>query len=325
MTLKAVFLDYQSLSPNDLSLGELWNLPVEWVQHEYTNAEDTADRVSGFDIILTNKVVINTKTLRSNPSCKLIIILATGTNNVDLQTAKALNIPVCNIVAYSTEAVVQQTFSLLLALHSRLLDYDASVKKGDWCRSQFFGLLDHQIQEVYGKTIGIIGYGAIGKRVAEVAAAFGMKVMIAESFITSPENNNSDVTRHSLKEVYAQADVISVHCPLSEHSNNFIDAAAFKRMKDTAILLNMGRGGIVNEADLSKALKENHIKAAATDVLTQEPPEPNHVLLDATIPNLIVTPHVAWASVQARQALIGQVVEIIEALLNGSLVNQVNI
>lgn len=319
--LKATILDYQSLAPADLSMQALWALPIEWSLHDYTDAKDTLTRIKGQDIILTNKVVLDEAVLKANPGIKLIIILATGTNNVDLITARAMNIPVCNIIAYSTESVVQQTFACLLALQCRLLEYNAAVKQGRWCESQFFGLLEFPIREVAGKTLGIIGFGAIGRRVKTVAEALGMKVIVAQSLTPCPPQNE----RVSLQDLYRQADVISVHCPLSEWSKNLIDEAAFAQMKNSAILLNMGRGGIVNEQALATALRTGRIRAAATDVLTQEPPAKDHVLLDASIPNLIITPHTAWASQEARQELLDQVVNILQSFAQGQLINQVNV
>ncbi len=317
----ATILDYQSLAPEDLSMQALWALPITWALHDYTSKEDTRNRIQGVDIVLTNKVILDEALLRANPGIKLIIILATGTNNVDLKVAHEMGIPVCNIVAYSTESVVQQTFACLLALQSRLLEYDSAVKQGRWCESQFFGLLEFPIREVAGKTLGIIGFGAIGQRVKTVAEALGMKVIIAQSLGVTPPQNY----RVSLPELYKQADIISVHCPLSVLSQNLIDAAAFEQMKNTAILLNMGRGGIVNEHALANALKTGRIRAAATDVLTQEPPAKDHVLLDTSIPNLIITPHTAWASQEARQELLDQVVNILQSFPQGQLINQVKI
>lgn len=320
MMLNAVILDYQSLAPEDLEMDTLWSVPnIQWAKYDATAAADTAERMTGADIVLTNKVVLDKSLLEKNKQLKLIIILATGTNNVDMMTAKALGIRVCNIVAYSTESVVQHTFSTLLALQSRLLDYDSAVKKGDWSKSVFFGLLDYPIQEIAGKTLGIIGFGAIGRRVKAVAEAFGMNVIVAESLVPhdkkSPASGASSEGRTTLPTLYRQADVISIHSPLSPYSENLVDETAFAHMKKTAVLINVGRGGIVNEKALASALKSGQIKAAATDVLTQEPPAADHVLLDASIPNLIITPHTAWASQEARQALVGQVFDILSAFV----------
>ena len=308
---KAVILDYQSLAPTDLDLSALWAIEgIDWQRYDYSSAQQTGERIRGANIILSNKVCLDATLLQQNPQLELIIILATGTNNVDLKAAHALNIRVCNIVAYSTESVVQHTFASLLALQSRLLDYDKAVKAGQWSKSQSFALLDFPIAEIAGKTLGIIGFGAIGKRVKQVAEAFNMKVMVSESLVPGADK---DHTRSTLTELYHEADVISIHCPLSQYSENLIDAAAFKQMKPGAVLINVGRGGIVNEHALLEALEKGLIRGAATDVLTQEPPPENHILLHADIPNLIITPHTAWASREARQSLIQQVCEILTA------------
>lgn len=319
--LKATILDYQSLAPVDLQMQALWDLPVEWALHDTTKPEETAARIAGMDVVLTNKVVLDANLLRNNPSLKLVIILATGTNNVDLKVAKELGIPVCNIVAYSTESVVQQTFAMLLAIKSRLLEYSAAVKAGRWSESQFFGLLQYPISEVHGQTLGIIGFGAIGQRVKTVAEAFGMKVLVARS-LSSPDVPQEG--RVPLEQLYREADVVSIHCPLSPLSQNLVDENAFAQMKPNAIVLNLGRGGIVNEQALATALKTGQIAAAATDVLTQEPPAKDHLLLDPAIPNLLITPHTAWASREARQELLDQVVNILHSFDKGQLINQVN-
>lgn len=322
--MKACILDYQSLCPEDLNLQSLWDFTsggetVEWSLHDSTPATLTAERIQQQDIILTNKVVLDAALLETNPSIRCIIILATGTNNVDLVAAKRLGIIVCNIVAYSTESVVQQTFAMMLALKSQLLPFTQAVKQGDWCESQFFGLLDYQINEVAGTTLGIIGFGSIGQRIKIVAEAFGMQVLVAESLSGVAIDG-----RVSLTQLYAEADVISIHSPLTPESENLVTAQAFAQMKPSAILLNLGRGGIVNEKDLAAALISQQISGAATDVLTQEPPKPDHVLLDPTIPNLLIMPHTAWASRQARQQLVGQVLGILQSLNTKTIKNCVN-
>ncbi|NRB40362.1 MAG: D-2-hydroxyacid dehydrogenase [Pseudomonadales bacterium] len=310
----AVILDYQSLAPADLDLSSLWGLAgIHWQTFDSTPVDKTAQRIADVSIVLTNKVVLDANLLAKNPQLKLIIILATGTNNVDLQAAETLGIQVCNIVAYSAESVVQHTFASILALQSHLLDYDHAVKNGDWCKSPFFGLLNFPIAEIAGKTLGIIGYGTIGKRVKQVAEAFNMQVLVCKSIVPDAEKDDS---RTAINELYRQADILSIHSPLSPYSENLIDDAAFALMKPSSILINVGRGGIVNEQALVKALKAGQIKAAATDVLTTEPPSEDHILLDKSIPNLIITPHTAWASQEARQALLIQVGQILTAFLN---------
>lgn len=315
---KACILDFSSLASVDLDLSALNALPFEWTFYDSTPAEKTSDRIAGVDVILSNKVVINEALLKDNPQIKLIIILATGTNNVDLDAAKSLGVPVCNIVAYSTESVVQQTFAMMLSLRTHQRDYDNAISRGDWCKSSFFGLLDYPVSEVFGKTLGIIGYGAIGKRVKQVAEAFGMKVLVAESL-----SGEVKPARTALDDLYKAADVVSIHSPLTPESKNLVDVKAFALMKPTALLLNMGRGGIVNEQDLAEALKGGQIKAAAVDVLSEEPPRHDHILLDASIPNLLLAPHTAWASVEARQELLDQVVKMLQSFPNGPYMNRV--
>lgn len=318
--MKAVILDYQSLAPQDLNWQALQALPIEWTFYDYTSPADTHQRVQGMDIVLSNKVVLDEALLQANTHIKQIIILATGTNNVDLTAASRLGIPVSNIVAYSTESVVQHTFACLLSLMNRIHEYDKAAKEGYWSHSQTFTLLDFQIQELAGRTLGIIGYGAIGKRVKAVAEAFGMQVVIAESFV----GNAGQEGRIPLNTLLATSDVVSIHAPLSPLSRNLIDSKAISLMKKTAILLNMGRGGIVDESALLTALNAGVIKAAATDVLVQEPPALDDPLLQYNKPNLLVTPHVAWASQEARQNMLGQVESIIKGLFSQQRINPVN-
>lgn len=318
--MKAVILDYQSLAPSDLDQTALWALPFDWTVHEYSTAAQAEQRVQGMDIVLSNKVVLDKKLLQANPQIKLIIVLATGTNNVDLAAAQQLGIQVSNIVAYSTESVVQHTFACLLHLQNRLQAYATAVKQGLWSDSQSFTFLDYPIQELSGKTLGIIGYGAIGKRVQHVAEAFGMHVLISQSVVPG----KLQAGRTAFSEVLAQSDVLSLHAPLSPYTQNLIDDKALASMKKSAIVLNMARGGIVNEEALLAALEQGIIAAAATDVLSQEPPPVNHPLLRYAQTNLLITPHIAWASQQARQVLLQQVEAILQGFLNGQPINQVN-
>jgi glycerate dehydrogenase len=319
--MKAVILDYKTLSPEDLELSSLWDLPFEWTIHDTTTAGQTDERISEADVILTNKVVLDRDLLSANPQIKYVIIMATGTNNVDLEAASELGIPVSNIIGYSTESVAQHTFAALLSLKRKLTEYRISVNTGEWSASPFFCLPIHSIQDLSGETLGLIGYGAIGKRVKELAEAFGMKVLISESLV--PGSSKSD-ERVPLEKLYQESDVISLHCPLSNYSRNLIGEKQFSMMKSNAILLNMARGGIVNEADLFEALKNGSIAGSATDVMMEEPPSDDHILLKEELSNLLITPHVAWASRQARQNLVNQLAGLLESFLNGTVQNQVN-
>ncbi len=319
--MKAVVLDYKSLSPHDLYTNELFHLPFEWILHDTTNPDETSDRISCADIVLTNKVVLDEGLLQKHSHIKLVVILATGTNNVDLLAAKKLNIPVCNVVDYSTESVAQHTFACLLYLTRSLSQYDKSVRDQSWSESPFFCLLDYPIENLSGKTLGIIGYGEIGKRVQQLAEAFGMNILIAESVVPDRPPRTGRV---SLRYLFETSDVVSVHSPLSQYTENLINEEKLNLMKKSAILLNMGRGGIVNENDLLKALTEGKIKAAALDVLSIEPPAKNDELIQNQPSNLLITPHVAWASRQSRQKLVDQVVTILETFINGKILNRVN-
>ncbi|MCC5942564.1 MAG: D-2-hydroxyacid dehydrogenase [Balneolaceae bacterium] len=319
--MKAVILDYKSLSPHDLSTEQLFSFPFEWITYDTTKPGETSERIAGADVILTNKVVLDRDLLSQNPKIRLIVILATGTNNVDSIAAKELGIPVCNVVDYSTESVAQHTIACLLMLQRRLRDYDISVRNSSWAESPFFCLLDFTIEDLAGKTVGIIGYGAIGKRVHELAEAFRMNVIISESVVPgrSPQHG-----RVPLDELLSVSDVVSIHSPLSTHTENLINSEKLALMKSNSILINMGRGGIVNEDDLLTALLSETIQAAAIDVLSVEPPEKNHPLIVNQPRNLLITPHVAWASRQARQRLVDQVVSVLESFRTGNLKNRVN-
>ncbi len=322
--MKTVILDYASLAPEDLVVSPLWELPLQWQVYELTAAEEVDERIEGAHIVLTNKVVISESHLLKNPQLKLIIVMATGTNNVDLQAAAKHGVMVCNIVNYSTPAVVQHTFMLILALTGRLVDYHDDVRAGRWQNSAFFGLLDHQIQEIEGKVLGIVGYGAIGKRVASVADSFGLQVRVANSFSDHPVESvvegvvKSVVKRYPLNELLPQVDILSIHCPLTEATQNLIGPAELALMKPSACLINVGRGGIVDELALAQALKEGRLAGAGVDVLTQEPPVEGNPLLDENIPNVIITPHNAWGSQQARQRLVNQLLDILSAFCDGA-------
>jgi glycerate dehydrogenase len=316
--MRAVILDHATLAPSDLQLDSLWQLPVDWQVFDATASHETDARVRDADIVLTNKVVLDAQLLRGNPHIKLIVIMATGTNNVDLAVARELGIAVSNVVNYSTESVVQHTFALMLTLATRLLQYRADIADGRWRQSNLFGLLDHPVMELHGKTLGIVGYGTIGRRVADVARAFGMQVLIAQR-----EEKSVDETRVSLSELFARADIVSLHCPLTAENHRMIDAESMSRMKPQALFINVSRGGLVDEAALAAALKAGRIAGAGIDVLSEEPPINGNPLLEPDVPNIIVTPHSAWASREARQTLVQQVVAIIDAYLQGQRINAV--
>ncbi len=316
--MKAVFLDSQSL--DDLDLGPIADCVDELVSYPTTVPEQVADRIAGFDLVITNKVALDAELIRSAEALKLICVVATGVNNIDLDAASARGIVVCNSQGYGVHSVAQHVLGLMLALHTRLLDYDRAVKHGDWNRSSQFCLLDFPIVELNGRTLGIIGYGALGHEVARLAKCFGMQVLIA----ARPGSTDIPADRVALEELLTRADVVSLHCPLTEQTRNLIDDRALAKMKPGSFLINAARGGIVDEAALKDALCSGHLGGAASDVLSEEPPRSGNVLLDPAIPNLIVTPHSAWGSVQARTTIIDQTVENIRAFQQASPMRRVN-
>lgn len=319
--MNGVILDYQTLNPNELNMEELGSLPLQWTFHDKTSPEQLQERIQSANILLTNKVVINRRTIEENPQIKMILILATGTNNVDLEAAKEAGIPVSNISGYSTESVAQQVFASLLSLERNLYRYRLSMDAGEWSKSPFFCHQPYPIRDLSGLKMGLIGYGTIAQRVHELAEAFGMEVLISQSLVPS---NRAKEGRIPITDLLRESDVISLHCPLSEYSRNLLGKEEFGMMKDSAMLINMARGGIVDESALYHALKNKEIAGAVTDVLTTEPPPADHILLREPMHNLIITPHIAWASLQARQILVNQAVQVIESFLNGKMMNQVN-
>ena len=317
--MKAVFLDYESLDQHDLDLSALEASFDTLSLYPSTSQAQLLERVQHADVIISNKVIVDAATIQQCPNLKLILISATGTNNIDLIQARAQGIVVCNCQGYGTSAVAQHTLTLMLALATSLLQYDRAVQQGQWNKSPIFCLLDFPIVELEGKTLGILGYGELGQAVAKLAEAFGMKVLVG-----SMPNRPSDSTRIPFAELLPQVDFLSLHCPLTEDTRDLIDAKAFDAMKPSAFLINCARGGIVNEADLADALVQGKIAGAATDVLTVEPPKEGNVLLDSHLPNLIVTPHSAWGSVDARQRIVQQMVDNVTAFKAGQPIRQVN-
>ena len=317
--MKAVFLDYESLDQHDLDLSALEASFDTLSLYPSTSQAQLLERVQHADVIISNKVIVDAATIQQCLNLKLILISATGTNNIDLIQARAQGIVVCNCQGYGTSAVAQHTLTLMLALATSLLQYDRAVQQGQWNKSPIFCLLDFPIVELEGKTLGILGYGELGQAVAKLAEAFGMKVLVG-----SLPNRPSDSSRIPFAALLPQVDFLSLHCPLTEDTRDLIDAKAFDAMKPSAFLINCARGGIVNEQALADALTQGKIAGAATDVLTVEPPKEGNVLLDSHLPNLIVTPHSAWGSVDARQRIVQQMVENAEAFKAGQPIRQVN-
>lgn len=274
------------------------------------------ERCREADIVLTNKEVFDAATLAQLPRLRFISVLATGTNVVDLPAASRAGIVVSNVPSYSTDSVAQHVFSLLLELNNRTADNAAFTRSGGWSHSGQFSAPQHPITELSGKVFGIVGLGEIGRRVAQVADAFGMRVLAARSLRKDSDvSDASGVRRVPLSQLLAEADVVSLHCPLTEQTRGLIGAAELAQMKTTAILLNTGRGPLVDEQALADALARGAVRGAGLDVLSEEPPPPDHPLLSA--PNCLVTPHVAWASVEARQRLLEVSVRNVERFVQG--------
>lgn len=279
--------------------------------------EEVVGRIKDQDIVITNKVVLNESNLQYADNLQLICVAATGTNNIDLGYARSRNIPVTNVAGYSTQSVVQHTFAMLFYLLESLSYYDNYVKSGQYAQSQIFTHLNRPYWELAGKKWGIIGLGTIGSAVANIASAFSCQV---QYYSTSGKNNNASYTRVELDELLQSSDIISIHAPLNAQTYGLIGYEQIKMMQKHAFLLNLGRGGIVNERDLARALDEELIAGAGLDVLEKEPVDPENPLLKVQKKErLFITPHIAWASIEARKTLINQIAHNIEAFLNKTL------
>ena len=309
MTKRVVFLDRASLKAK---LHE-FAFPAEYIEHQKTDPGQIVARLSGAQIAIINKVPMRAETLRQLPQLKMIAVAATGYDVVDIPYCNEHGIAVANIRNYAVHTVPEHAFAMILALRRNLLSYRQDVEAGVWNRSEQFCFFTHDIGDLHGATLGIIGEGAIGQGTAAIGRAFGMRVLFADH----PPPKMQGVEFTPLDEVLAQSDVISLHCPLLPATRNLIDLDAFRKMKRNALLINTARGGLVDEAALIRALDEGLIAGAGFDVLTVEPPRDGHPLLDLRRPNFILTPHVAWASDGAMQFLADQLVENIDAWVAG--------
>jgi lactate dehydrogenase-like 2-hydroxyacid dehydrogenase len=301
-----VFLDARTVGPEP-DLSQFHKLGT-FVTYPETTLEQTAERLRGADVVITNKARITRDIIAACPDLKLICVAATGTNNVDMAAAQERGIPVKNVAGYSTDSVAQVTFGLLLSLLNSTHYYDRYVKSGAYSRETIFTHLARPFWELAGKRFGIIGLGAIGRQVAQVAVAFGCEVVyFSASGQTYPDVPYRAV---SLPELLGTSDVVSVHAPLTEKTNNLLTYSELCLMKPTAILLGLSRGGMVNEADLARALDEGKLAGAGMDVFGQEPPAPNHPYLMMQHPDrLLLAPHIAWSSLEARQRLMDAVAD----------------
>jgi glycerate dehydrogenase len=307
--MRVVFLDRASLK----ATMRAFTFPVQYIEHQKTAAAEIVARLKDADVAVTNKVPMRADTLSQLPQLKMIAVAATGYDVVDLAYCNAHGIAVANIRNYAVHTVPEHAFAMILALRRNLLSYRRDVEAGVWNQSEQFCFLTHEIGDLHGATLGIIGEGAIGQGTAAIGRAFGMQVLFADH----PPPKMAGVIFTPLDEVLARSDVISLHCPLLPETRDLIDIEAFRKMRRNALLINTARGGLVNEAALIQALDEGLIAGAGFDVLTVEPPRNGHPLLEVRRPNFILTPHIAWASDGAMQFLADQLVDNIEAWVSG--------
>ncbi len=320
MALKIVLTDCETVSANDLDLKILEKFG-EVIYYPETPKDLIAERIKDADVIICNKTVIGKNEIDAAKNLKLITLFATGYNNIDVKYAATKNIAVCNAGSYSTHAVAQQTFSYILDFASKIALYDSDVKGGSWIRSRLFSVFSRPTFELLGKTIGIFGYGAIGRQVANIANAFGMNILVCTR-TPRPELDTIPVTYVDLDTLLENSDFVTLHCPLNEQTKGLFDENAFKRMKKGAYFINTARGAVIDEQALVDALNTDHLAGAAIDVLAVEPMQADCPLLNAK--NIRITPHVAWAPKETRMRVLDTVVKNIETFLEGCPQNRVN-
>lgn len=317
--MNIVVLDGFTMNPGDLSwdeLAELGSLKV----YDRTSAGQVLERAKDAEAILTNKTVIDAASLRSLPKLKYVGVLATGYNVVDINVARELDIVVTNIPAYSTESVAQMVFAHILNITHRVGRYSDEARSGVWSRQADFSYTNSPLMELFGKKIGIVGFGNTGSATARIAVAFGMEVL---AYTSKPQSAlPAGVTKaDSIDDIFRMSDIVSLHCPLNKETSEIANAAHLSLMKKSAILINTGRGGLVNEQDLADALRENRIKAAGLDVMVNEPPREDNPLLK--LDNCFITPHIAWATYEARVRLMNQTVKNLRSFIEGNIINNV--
>lgn len=317
--MQGVFLDRDTLHPADIDFSPLEKVLPQWIYHGASSStSEIIHRLRHATVAVTNKVALTAPILKQAPQLQLVCIAATGTNNVDLEAARRLGIAVSNIRGYCTPSVAEHAFALILALTRQLPAITSAVAAGAWQQSPYFTVLDAPCRELSGKTLGIIGYGELGQATARIAEAFGMKVLIAQR-----PGASSKPGRIPLKDLLPQVDIFSIHCPLTPETAGLIGREELALMRPDALLINTARGGIVDEQALADALRAGRLGGAGIDVLSEEPPKHGNPLLAADIPRLILTPHVAWASREARQRVILQVTENISNFISGKPCNLV--
>ena len=322
--MHGAILDLDSLGAGDLDLSPVLGQPgIRWDLFGSTRPAELPERLRGAELVLSNKVRLGRDALRAAPQLRLVLLMATGTDNVDLEAAAERGIMVCNVRNYAAASVAEHTLGLMLALARRLPDYLESATDGSWSRSAFFCVHRSPIVELAGRRLGIVGHGVLGAAVARLAAALGMEVVLAS--LPGHAQGPAPWPRMPLDDLLAASDLVSLHCPLTPQTRGLIAAREFALMKPGAFLLNTARGALVDEAALLAALRSGRLGGAALDTLDAEPPAEDSVLIAAAreLPNLLLTPHVAWASREARQRLVSQMGEVIAAFRGGRSLNRV--
>ncbi len=315
--LKIVLTDCDTVNADDLGLSVLEQFG-EVIYYGETSPELTAERIADADIIVINKTLIGKRELDAARNLKLVCLFATGYNNVDVKYARTLGVTVCNAGSYSTSAVAQQVFGYILNRASQIAAYDADVKEGEWIRSRLFCFFSRPTSELCGKTLGIFGLGAIGRRVAEIGKAFEMRVIAC----TRTPKKVDGVELVDFDTLLAESDYLTVHCPLTEETAEIFNAEAFRKCKQGSYFINTSRGGVINEAALRTSLDSGHLSGAAIDVLTREPMQKDCVLYEAE--NITITPHIAWAPLETRCRLLTIVKDNIQSFIEGHPINVVN-
>ena len=316
--MKAVYLEEGAVNQGDVSLEPITSI-LETTVYQNTTEADKYEHIGDAEVVFANKIIFDEETFSRLPNLKYIGICATGYNVVDLDAARRHGVTVTNVPAYSTESVAQLTWGFILEIASKISLHNESVHRGDWVKSETFCYWLDSVMELAGKTIGILGYGNIGKRVAEIAGAFRMNVLVSTAH---PEKYKDNIHFVSQEELWEKSDIITLHAPMNPSTERIICKENISKMKDGVIIINVSRGGLVDEEALADALRSGKVAAAAADVMTVEPMKADNPLL--TAPNMTITPHIAWASVEARERLINTIADNLKAYLNGEKLNVVS-
>ena len=315
--MKAVYLEEGAVNKGDISLKPISDV-IETKFYNNTTEENKIEHIGDAEVVFSNKVIFDEDTFNKCPNLKYIGVCATGYNVIDVEAARKRGITVTNVPAYSTDAVAQLTWGFIIESVNHIALHNESVHRGDWCKSEIFCYWLDKVSELNGKTLGVIGYGNIGRKVSEIALAFGMNVLVNTAH---PEKyaKLKNLEFVSLDDLFGEADIITLHCPLNDRTEKLISKDSISKMKDGVVIINVSRGGLVNEKDLTDALLSGKVSAAAADVVSVEPIKEDNPLLSA--PNMIITPHIGWASVEARERLIQTVADNLKAYLNGEKMN----